>query len=181
MDIFGQLEKTHSKENSLEIISYIGTDEKKFSELMDCFFMKTQDYRVPQRAAHVVSLSFDKQPELIRPYLDQLIEFLYDPNLKGPLKRNILRILQFSEIPEEHKGKLFKRVYELLENPKEEIAVRAFSMTVLYNICKFYPELKPELEATILFILEEPNCSPGVKSRGNAVLKKIRQQALSTK
>src|SRR5690606_30925323 len=104
-------------------------------------------------------------PELIRPYIDYLIELLDDISLNSALKRNILRILQFSEIPEKHRGNLFKRVYEFLENPKEEIAVRAFSMTVLFKICEFYPELKPELETTILFILEEPNCSPGIKSR----------------
>ncbi len=181
MNIFRQLEKTHSKENSLEIISYIGTDEKKFSELMDCLFMKTQDYRVPQRAAHVVSLSFDKHPELIQPYLDQLIECLHNPDLKSALKRNILRILQFCEIPEKHRGNVFKRGYEILENPSEEIAVRAFAMTVLYNITEFYPELKPELASTIQFVLEEPNCSPGIRSRGNAVLKRMKKGAFSVK
>ncbi len=179
MNIFRQLEKTHSKENSLEIISYIGKDEKRFKELMDCFFAGTKDYRVPQRAAHVVSLGFDKHPELIRPYLNQLIEHLCNPDLKGSLKRNILRILQFSEIPEKQRGDVYKRTYELLENPKEEIAVRAFAMTVLYNIAEFYPELKPELKSTIQFVLEEFGCSPGLRSRGNAVLKKLNQIAFS--
>src|SRR5690606_31993260 len=126
MNIFRQLEISHSKENSLKILTYISHDQEKFAELMNCFFMKTQDYRVPQRAAHVVSLSFDKQPELIRPYLDQLIEYLFVPHLKGSLKRNILRILQFSEIPEQQRGKLYDCVYAFLVNPKEEIAVRAF-------------------------------------------------------
>lgn len=176
MNIYNQLETSHSKENSLKIISFIGKDENKFSELMDCFFMETKDYRVPQRAAHVVSLIFDKNPQLIQPYVLQLIKFLYNPELKNSLKRNILRNLQFCEIPQEEMGKLYDRIFQLLTNPNEDIAIRAFAMTVLYQITRFYPELKPELKSTIEFILEEPGCSPGVRSRGRKVLSDLQKE-----
>src|SRR5690606_15667769 len=124
-------------------------------ELMNCFFIKTNDYRVPQRAAHVVSLSFDQNPELIHPYISRLIECLYDNELRSPLKRNILRILQFCEIPEKEKGKLYHKVFQLLISPDEDIAIRAFAMTVLYKISQDYPDLKPELKTAIQFVLEE--------------------------
>lgn len=177
MNIFHQLENTHSKENSLKILAYIGTDAKKFDELMDCFFMGTKDYRVPQRAAHVVSLSFDLHPELIEPYVPNLISCLLKKDLKNALKRNILRILQHSAIPEKQRGELYARLYEILIQPEEEIAVRAFSMTVLYNLTQFYPELKSELLSTIEYILEEPTISPGIRSRGNYVLKALRKDS----
>ncbi|HLV23772.1 MAG TPA: hypothetical protein VKY36_03210 [Moheibacter sp.] len=173
MNIYHQLEKSHSKENSLKIITFIGKDANKFSELMNCFFMETQDYRVPQRAAHVVSLIFDKNPELVQPYVPQLIKSLYNPELKNSLKRNILRNLQFSEIPQDEMGKLYDRVFQLVTSPNEDIAIRAFAITILYQITGFYPELKPELKSTIEFILEEPGCSPGVRSRGRKVLNEL--------
>ncbi len=176
MNIFQQLESTHSKENSLKIIDYIGDDQQKFGELMDCFFMQTKDYRVPQRAAHVVSLTFDKNPDLVLPYLPKLIREFMRKDLKGSLKRNILRILQFCEIQEEDRGKVYDRAFELMTHPQEEIAVRAFAMTVLYNISQFYPDLKPELKTAIFIVLEEPESAPGVRSRGNAILKKLNKE-----
>src|SRR5690606_34748285 len=137
MNIFQRLEAAHSKENSMEIVSYIGNDEIRFKELMGCFLLEAKDYRVPQRAAHVVSLCFDKNPALIQPYIPKLIQLLENPDLKGSLKRNILRTLQFSEIEENLRGILYSRTFEMLADPKEEIAVRAFSMTVLYNLTQF--------------------------------------------
>lgn len=173
MNIFHRLEKEHSKENSLSIVSYIGNDAERFAELMDCFFAETKDYRVPQRAAHTLSLSFDKNPDLILPYREKLIQNLENKNLKSSLKRNILRVLQFIEIEEEWMGGLYEKCFEFLGNPKEEIAVRAFAMVVLYNISNHFPELKPELKALIESVLEEPQGSPGVRSKANHILKKL--------
>lgn len=173
MNIFFQLEKEHSKENSLSIVSYIGNDAERFHELMNCFFAETKDYRVPQRAAYTLSLCFDKQPDLILPYKEKLIQNLENPNIKSSLKRNILRILQFTEIEEDWMGGLYDKCFEFLANPKEEIAVRAFAMVVLYNISNVFPELKSELKAMIESVLEEPKVSPGVRSKANHILKKL--------
>lgn len=173
MNIFRQLEKEHSKENSLSIVSYIGNDSERFAELMDCFFAETKDYRVPQRAAHTLSLTFDKQPDLILPYREKLIQNLENPKLKSSLKRNILRILQFTEVEEHWMGNLYENCFELVANPKEEIAIRAFAMVILYNISNTFPELKPELKLLIESVLEEPEISPGVRSKSNHILKKL--------
>lgn len=173
MNIFRQLEKEHSKENSLRIVSHIGNDSERFAELMDCFFAETKDYRVPQRAAYTLSLTFDKQPDLILPYREKLIKNLENPKLKSSLKRNILRILQFMVIEEHRMGGLYENCVEFLSNPKEEIAIRAFAMVILYNISNHFPELKPELKLMIESVLEEPEISPGVRSKGNHVLKKL--------
>lgn len=170
MNIFLQLEKKHSKENSLKILAYIGKDASRFQELMDCFFANTKDYRVPQRAAHVVSICYDKQPELVLPYIPELLEKLKEKNLKGSLKRNILRILQFGHIPSDEMGWVYDLVFGYMMDPKEEIAVRAFSFTVLYEISQIHPELKMELESAIRMVLEEENSSPGIQSRGRKTL-----------
>lgn len=173
MNIFNQLEKEHNKENSFKIIHYIGNDAGRFKELMSCFFAETQDYRVPQRAAHTVSLIFVKKPELVIPYKEKLIRSILDPGLSSPLKRNILRILQSMELEEDSMGNVYERCFEILMSPKEDIAVRAFSMTVLYNISEQFIELKPELISAIEIVLTESVSSPGIQSRGKNVLKKL--------
>jgi len=173
MDIQAQLRNSYSKENSLKIVQYIGDSPQLFAELMQCFFMQEEGYRIPQRAAHTVSLVFEKQPALILPYRQKLIEYLGRPNPDSALKRNILRVLQFTEIEKRWMGKLYTRCYEFLGNPKEEIAIRAFSMSVLYNLSQHFPELKPELKTAIEMVLAEPLSSPGIQSRGLSVLKKL--------
>jgi hypothetical protein len=138
---------------------------------MDCFFRGADEYRIPQRAAHTVSLTFDKHPDLILPYIPQMVELLQVGDLSGALKRNILHILQFCEIDENFQGILYNRAFELLGNQKEEIAIRAFSMTVLYNITHRFPDLKPELKSLIESVLAESEISAGVRVRGNKILK----------
>lgn len=173
MNIYNQLEQEHSKVNSLRIVAYIGNDPERFDELMNCFFMQTKDYRVPQRAAHALSLVFNAQPQLIYPYRDKLIQSLNDPELKSSLKRNILRILQFTEIDEESMGSVYENCISFLMNPKEEIAIRAFAMVVAYNISNKFPELKPELKTLIEVVREEPKSSPGIQSKCRHILQKL--------
>jgi len=145
---------------------------------MDCFFAETDNYKVPQRAAHTVSLMFDRNQQIVLPYMNRLIISVLNPELTSSLKRNILRILQSMEIPENFLGEIYEACYGFLINPKEEIAIRAFAITVLYNISEKYPELKPELAATIESVLSEPGCSPGVQSRAKKALKNLYSNSL---
>lgn len=64
-----------------------------------------------------------------------------------------------------------KYVFDTLNSGREPVAVKVFSMTVLFNIVQVYPELSEELEISI----EEqmPFGSGGFKSRGRKVLKDL--------
>ena len=61
--------------------------------------------------------------------------------------------------------------FKLLNSYTEPFAVKAFSMTIIYNLTKKYPDIVPELKASITALL--PNGSMGIKSRGNKILKAI--------
>ncbi|MBL4707365.1 MAG: hypothetical protein JKY48_02870 [Flavobacteriales bacterium] len=170
MNIREQLLVTHSKANTLEVTSYIGRDPERLEELMNCFF--SNEYRVTQRSAMAVSNCFDQHPDLMRPYLETLISNLSKEDIHIAVKRNTVRILQFIPIPEESTSLLFDYCLAYLIDSKETIAVKAFSMGILYNICKRYPELKHE----VVPILEEEmerNDSAGILSRGRKILRQI--------
>jgi len=49
MDIKTALLEEHSKAQTLRIVKYIGTDQKRFDTLMELFYK--EEYRVVQRAA----------------------------------------------------------------------------------------------------------------------------------
>ena len=59
----------------------------------------------------------------------------------------------------------------MLNSPNEPIAVKAFSMTVIFNLSKKYPDIVPELKASIEYLM--PNASAGIKSRSNKILRAI--------
>ena len=123
-------------------------------------------------AAMVVSHYFDQYPQLMEPYLEKLILNLEKTDLHVAIKRNSLRILQFMSVPEKLTSTLFDRCLNYLTDPEEPIAVKAFSMQVLYNCCKVYPELTQEV-IPIIETLVEYSESMGILSRGKKIATKL--------
>ena len=166
MDIRAALLKEHSKEQTLKIVHYIGENKARFALLMDLFL--NDEYRVTQRAAWVVGHTAEKNPQLFQPYLQVLIENL-QKSVHDAIKRNTLRVLQDIDIPEDLLGLAAEICFSFLDDPKEPVAVRVFSMTVCYNICVKEPDLSNELK----LIIEDhlPHGSAGFKSRGKRTLK----------
>lgn len=170
MDFRTQLLKEHSKKNSLLIVDYIQGDQAKFDAFMNCFF--TDEYRVNQRSAMVLSACFDKQPFLVEKHLERLIKNLEKADLHVALKRNTVRILQDVQVPKKFESSLFDSCLGYIIDPTETIAVKAFAMKVCVNICKIYPELKQEVIPAIEDTMSHSE-SMGIRSRGNAMLKQL--------
>lgn len=159
--------KEHSKAQTMRIVDYIGNDKLKFAALMDLFFNDV--YRVNQRSAWAVSYCVRLHPELIKPYIRQMLTNLDNP-VHDSVKRNTVRVLQNFNIPESLQGLAVKQCLRLLES-NEPVAVKVFSITLLGNITKQHPELKHELKSIIETQL--PYASKGFYSRAAKVLKMI--------
>jgi hypothetical protein len=169
VELEAEILKEHSKRQAVRIASWVGTDKKRFRKLMELFLRG--EYRVTQRSAWIVNLCADKHPELIRPYLKQMIGRMQEPGVHDAVRRNVIRILQFIEIPEKLLGEVATVCFNYLSSPGEPIAVRVFSMTVLANIAQKKPELKNELRLVIEQQLSRG--SMGFCSRAEKVLKMI--------
>ncbi|MGK7395899.1 MAG: hypothetical protein ACNS62_15070 [Candidatus Cyclobacteriaceae bacterium M3_2C_046] len=170
MDLKQAILEEHSKAQAEKIKAYVGPDQEKFALLMNLFLNET--YRVTQRAAMAVGLCAQKYPFLIKPYLELMIKNLQKP-VHDAVRRNTLRILQNQEIPPDLQGETMDICFSILNTNSEPIAIKVFAMTVLTNLAEIYPELSHEL---ILIIEDQmPYGSAGFKSRGNKILKKLRQ------
>lgn len=169
MDLQKALLKEHSKTQTGKIVRYVGNDPQRFSELVDVFLKGP--YRVTQRAAWPLSICVEQHPEIAKPHLKKLVKNLRQPALHNAVKRNIVRLLQFVQVPKSLQGEVADICFEYLQNNQEAIAVRAFSMTVLANIVKTNPDLKHEL----VMILEDilPYGSAGMISRARNTLKQL--------
>jgi hypothetical protein len=168
MNLKESLPEYHSQVETKRILNWIDGSPEHFAELMDVFF--SGNTRKNQYAAGVMIHCIDRWSFLITPYIEKLILNLQNDGLHDSIKRNTVRVLQNVDIPEDLHGVLAEICFNYLKNPAEAVAIKVFSMTVLDNLTKFYPELKEELH----FILEEqyPFQSAGFRSRAGKVLKR---------
>src|SRR6266481_1632443 len=170
MDLKQAALKEHSKAQCNKIVKYIGDDPRKFSDLVDVFL--AGPYRVSQRIAWPLSCCIEENTTLIHPHLTKILKYSQQPGVHDSVKRNVVRLLQFIDIPKKHQGAVAEICFKFFNDKKEPIAVRVFSMTVLANLAKAIPELKNEL----IPIIEDqlPYGSAGFISRGRKVLKELK-------
>ncbi len=168
MNIREALISEHSTIMRDQIVRYVGSNEDRMSQLMDCFFDKSM--RINQRAAWPLSIIARKYPMLLHPYHEQIIAYLANPH-HDAIIRNTVRIYADIDIPEAIEGQLCEYCFEWLHDPKQAVAIRIFSMTVLEKIVNKFPDLKEELIAVIQEHL--PHGTSGFKSRGTKTLKRL--------
>jgi hypothetical protein len=110
-----------------------------------------RDQTVSSRALWVLGYCDEMEPQRIKPFHARLIPNLKHKNLHPGVIRNTLRFFQEHPVPKKYESFMLDLCYAFLKNPSEAIAVRAFSVTVIFNISKPYPELLQEL----LMVLNE--------------------------
>ncbi len=104
-----------------------------------------KDQLVSRRAIWVLGHCDNLEHDRIKPFHDKLIRNLKKEGLHPGIIRGILSLFQKYNVPEKHESFMLDLCYKYLKNPSEAIAVRAFSITVIFNISKPYPELLQEL------------------------------------
>lgn len=169
MDLKRVILQEHSKRQAQKISLYVGSHPGRFKELFDVFL--NGPYRITQRASWPLSMCVENHPPLIRPHLKLILNHLHKPDIHTAVKRNTIRLLQFIEIPKRYHGQVAQICFKFLQDIKEPVAIRVFSMSVLSYICKANPDLKKELK----IILEDnlPCATPGFYSRAIKVLKEL--------
>lgn len=153
-----------------EVIIWAGDNPTKFKILVETM-AGNLDQPIRDRAAWALSYIAVDKPTLLKYHWDIFVQLLVNKNTSDPIKRNLVRFMQEVEIPQKYHGKVTDRCFELLNNPQEDIAIRAFSMTVLGNMVDKYPELANELKISIAELL--PHASPGLKNRAEKILNKL--------
>lgn len=166
MDLRAEILAEHSKEQAAKVVEWVGSDPERFAELVRLFL--TDIYRVTQRAGWPLGDAVRKHPELVQPYFSLLLKQVERDDVHIAVKRNVVRLLQFVEIPKQYRGRIFDACYRLLDDPTQPVAVRVFSMTVAANVAKESPELLDELRLTAMRYPQ--SMTPGFRSRLRTVL-----------
>jgi len=138
----------HSKATCTKIVQWIGNNQERFNTLFN-LFLYDDDWCVTQKASWPLSYAVQAHPELIKPHFGKLLKNLKKPKLHDAVKRNTIRLLQDISIPEKFQGDLMNTCFDYISSPDEKPAVKAFSLTILHNLSREYPEIKQELKAII--------------------------------
>jgi hypothetical protein len=171
MDFRDSIQKEHSKKQTTEIADYVGSNKARFKQLVDVYL--AGPYRLTQRSAWPLSLCIQRHPELILPHIGRILKSSDRPGVHNAVKRNTVRLLQFIDIPRRHFGAVAELCFRYLNDRREAIAVRVFSMTVLSNLASREPGLKEELK--LLIEDELPYASAAFRSRGLRTLNELRK------
>ncbi|MGB0838893.1 MAG: hypothetical protein ACPGXL_02075, partial [Chitinophagales bacterium] len=156
------------------LVAHVLEKDARFDELVSLMIAEKEEAKLPFIASWVMRECFLKQTKLITPHLDTIVAYLRVPNLHNGIKRNIIGIFQElnpATFSEDLLGEITDICFDCLIDKNEAIAVKAFSMTTLANICVLVPELAGELK----LVVEEqmPHGSSGFKSRGKKVIKQM--------
>jgi hypothetical protein len=109
---------------------------------------------------------------MIGPYIKKVVSQLERKDVHPSVIRHTVNILQSIDIPEEFHGEVMNACFSFIETPSTAIAIKAFSLTTLYNLSKIYPEIRSELK----LIIEErwDTETAAFRSRGRKILTSLK-------
>ncbi len=163
--IFDILHGTQSKTKVIKAIAYIDNSPSKFEQFMIEFM--SADLRGSQNLAWIIGSIADQNPTIIVPHYAELLDKLEKP-CHAAVKRNILRAMSKNAIPNSLSGRMANICFACLDDPKESIAVRVFSMIILHDICLLEPDLSLELIPILEYHI--PHSKPGFQSKARKII-----------
>jgi|GEM_PF-2138523 len=146
-------------------------------------FMFSDNITCSKRAAWCFSLAALLRPEWTLQCQKELVTLLEKENLPDGTLRNTLRILRDGQIQPAFFDRLAYHCFNLVEDPNQAIAIRAFAMRILGDIGTTVPDIRGEVRAIIEYYFTD-QAPPGLVSSAKAVLnlwKKTDNQSKSNK
>ena len=183
-NISGSAQQTYNEEDLRSMVENImGMQEAEWiaesaignSEILKKLleYSFSDDRKLAFRASWTLTKVSDKYPGIISSDMPVMIDAL-DKLDNESVQRSFLRIISLSDIDKisaRQHGILADHCFELLKSGFSAIAVKAYSMEIIYKLAMIYPELANELSATIGMLQGEG--SAGILARGHIILKKL--------
>lgn len=173
MDYIDLLLEEHSRLNTERIAQMALKDKAIFDDIMHRY--GGEDALFNQRAAWVISIISDQNPNAFVGYEEKLLKMLVEEHHPA-IKRNISRMMMTIPIPDLLHGKCLDIFFEMLNHPQEHHASRANAMSVLERLSKIYPEIEPELSTSLTWILETTS-APSLQSRVKKTITLLQKRA----
>ena len=141
----------------------------------------SDDSKLSFRASWTLTKIFDKNPEIVVPHISHMIEAL-DKTDNESTRRSFLKIISLSDpalLSLKHQGILADHCFKALNSKLSAVAIKSYSMEIIYRLTIIYPELASELSASINMLSDKSQA--GIIARGKAILGKLAGDSPDTK
>ncbi len=167
MNLETEINREHSKRNTIRVATMIGNDDTLLRQLVNLTLGTNED--LARKAAWVLRYSHENISKGIIPWLPKLIRHLQKGKIHPAVKRNILGIVKSVPIPPKYMGTMLDICFRYIESAQEPVAVKVFSIDIIAGMAGNQPDLLNELK----LILEDqlPFGSAGFKSKAFKVIK----------
>jgi len=167
-DIEEYLDKSYGKIYALALAQALSEQAERIPDLLQIIYKEEEP--LSRRGAWYLSTLFDHHPQLVLPYVDEMI--IRVEHVKTPaIIRALLRTISKTTIPENHHGFLVQYTSECILSSKSEAAIQLFALDLFFQIAKIQPDLFFELESMIDIIY--PEASKGIRNKCRNLLKAI--------
>lgn len=159
-DPVAALRQEHSRAQTDKVAAWTMADVRRYGRMIN--LMTGDDRLLTQRAAWVVCVVGEANPEWVVRHLPRLLDHLARPGLHPAVVRGIFRLLQNVPIPGRLEGRVLSLAFAALGGTAA-VAVKAYSLTILKRLAAKSPEILDEVRA--ILAEELPNAAPAVRSR----------------
>ena len=167
MDILLQLNSYCSKINTKEIAYFAIENPEKIDYLIELTL--SDKYPTNARAAWVLTTIMEIRKHVCEQYVDVLCN-----NLKKieniSVARNYLKIISNYRIKEEFHAYIVEYCFRVINDSGIPVANKIYSIDIIQNLCKIYPELAQELHVSLQENINKSTV--GFKSKAKKILKK---------
>lgn len=168
-DLKEEILRSYSKENTVRVAGLIDRDEDLFFELIK-IYSDSKDPDLAKRAAWILSHCVRNHPYMVNPHIKKLIKVIGNTSQHDAIKRNGLKALELTSIPEKYYGKITEICFRYISSGKEAVASKAYAIGILDKIGDKIPEIRQELKLVLRDLI--PYGSAGFRSRAGKVLSK---------
>ena len=165
-----QLLVANSRANADRVLAMVMDDPERLVQLMVCFL--SDEVCVAQRAAQVVGDVGRRNPDLLTPWLSEIVDAIENP-IHQAIRRNGVRL--FNELAEPVPADLEKRLIRMcsqfVADRSVDVAIGVFSMSFIADRANRYPAEANQLCKDLRDRMS--NASSGFANRANKVLKQL--------
>lgn len=129
------------------MIKWVGASPDRFRLLVAV--VTGEDPLLAARAAWSLTYVVENNPALIKSHFNKLLRRMEEPGWPDGVRRNIIRSLEFVDLPRQWEGLVMNTCFRFLTDPMEKAAVKASCITILAKLARKFPEIKPELQLVV--------------------------------
>lgn len=144
-DIKSSIAADRSKDNIDHIAHILSRNPKLLKETM---VLIDGDLNIAMRFTWMLGHLSEQSPSLVSPFVPMLFSKRQTHPIKG-FHRSLCKIMTSTGVPQEIEGEVVDQIFKWCLDPKTDVAVKVYGITVIANLCEKYPDLDGELRQVI--------------------------------